>query len=40
MATKMKEVLLKEQIEQMQTELRNLKVQVSAPVPQQTNIYL
>lgn len=32
----MEEVLLKEQIEQMQTELRNLRVQVSAPVPQQT----
>ena len=36
MATKMKEVLLKEQIEQMQTELRNLRVKDSAPVLQQT----
>jgi hypothetical protein len=36
MATKTDEVLLKEQIEQMQTELRNLRVQVSAPLSQQT----
>jgi hypothetical protein len=36
----MKEILLKEQIEQMQTELRNLRVQVSAPVPLTQKIYL
>ena len=33
MATKMKEVLLKEQIERMQTGLRKLRVEVSEPVP-------
>jgi hypothetical protein len=36
METKMEEALLKQQIEHLQTELGNLRVQVSSQVPQQT----